>query len=800
MNHDDTNLPSDANPGVRSALDPALEARIVAWVAGEASAFEQAELERLAAGNPELAAFKREMESVHALAADAARPDPEPWRMAEERRAKLLRTLGATPAEIAPDSAPVVPLPSPTPARRGRWKAPQLYFIASGLAAACLLGFLVMPEMVRQDASSMTFELVAGQSSAEASQTLRRNLPVEGAGRKNAREELDRKAETPVRSLAMPAVQEAPAAAVPLSRPAPAPETVYKLDAFTVTASSDRGYGAAAGAASAPKPVAPPPAEFTRDLADALKPKASGTKEAAAGGTIVSDLSFKSRIDERAALSQPTTPVVLGGTEKKSGRTDADGAPAADRVQLVIGSDDKPLARSSPPPTDAAQALRAEVAASAQPASTFSLHVSDVSFRLAQAALARGEWPEADRIRPEEFYNAFSYGDPVPTMAEKVGARIEQSAHPFLQQRNLLRIAVRVPATGRGAAQPLRLTVLLDTSGSMEREDRVAIVRRALQELAGLLGPADRVTLVGFARTPRLIAESIPGDQATTLADQAARLPAEGGTHLESALQLAGDLARRQRTAGAQNRIVLLTDGAANLGNANPDQLAQAIDGFRQQGIAFDACGIGLDGLDDAVLEALTRRGDGRYTVLNSPDEAGAGFARKLAGAFRPAAEDVKLQVRFNPARVGLYRLIGFERHRLAAEDFRNDRVDAAELAAGEAAVAVYQFEARPEGSGEVGEVSVRFRDAASGQMVERTWALPYEERAPSFDRAAPALQLAGSAALLAEKLRGGPAAEAIRLRDLAPVVNGLRGAYSHEPRVQEFVTMFGQVRRRLGD
>jgi secreted protein with Ig-like and vWFA domain len=448
--------------------------------------------------------------------------------------------------------------------------------------------------------------------------------------------------------------------------------------------------------------------------------------------------------------------------------------------------------RSKTPPLPAIE----ETHTSKEPVSTFSLHVSDVSFRLAQAALARGEAPDPATIRPEEFYNAFDYGDPAPTVDEKIACRIEQAAHPFLQQRTLLRIAVRVPATGRGAGQPLRLTVLLDTSGSMEREDRVASVRRAVEVLAGLLGPNDRMTLIGFARTPRLLVESLPGDQAAQLADLIARTPAEGGTNLEEALKLADELARRQQDAAAQNRIVLITDGAANLGSADPAQLATAIEALRQRGIAFDACGVGTDGLDDAILEALTRKGDGRYYVLDSPADADAGFAAKLAGAFRPAAQNVKLQVRLNPARVGAYRLLGFEQHRLREEDFRNDKVDAAELASEEAAVALYQVEVLPQGEGELGEVFVRFRDTAGGAMVERSWPIAHDGRVPSFDKAPPTLQLAGVAALLADYLRDAPGAEAMELGDLVPVVNTLRGRFARNARVQELVTMFEQLRR----
>jgi secreted protein with Ig-like and vWFA domain len=456
---------------------------------------------------------------------------------------------------------------------------------------------------------------------------------------------------------------------------------------------------------------------------------------------------------------------------------------------------DKPLPRPAPPPPVTIE----EVSAAQEAVSTFSLHVSDVSFKLALAALASGTWPDRATIRPEEFYNAFDYGDPATAASEKISCRIEQAAHPFAQQRNLVRIALRVPATGRGAGQPLHLTVLLDTSGSMERPDRRATVRSALATLVGLLGPADRLTLVGFARQPRLLAEALDGNHANQALALLDRTPAEGGTNLEEALKLGGELARRQFLATAQNRIVLLTDGAANLGDADPDRLSAAVEALRAQRIAFDACGVGLDGLDDTILEALTRKGDGRYYVLNSPDSADAGFARQLAGALRPAAENVKVQVRFNPARVGHYRLVGFEKHRLREEDFRNDAVDAAELAAEEAAVAVYEIEAKPQGEGEVGEVFVRFRDAATKEMVERSWTLPYEARAAAFDRASPSLQLAGTAAMLAEKIRGGPAGDRVELDALTPIVNALCGRHPDDKRLQELATMFAQMRRLQG-
>ncbi len=185
-----------------------------------------------------------------------------------------------------------------------------------------------------------------------------------------------------------------------------------------------------------------------------------------------------------------------------------------------------------------------ETSAAKEAFSTFSLHVSDVSFKLARAALAGGEWPEAANIRIEEFVNAFDYGDPMPSRSEKVACQIEQAAHPFLQQRNLMRVSMRTAAAGRASNTPLRLTFLLDNSGSMERIDRAQTVRRAFSLLTQQLQPTDQVTLISFARQPRLLADKVSGAESQQLVGLVENLPSEGGTNIEAALNLAFEKAR----------------------------------------------------------------------------------------------------------------------------------------------------------------------------------------------------------------------------------------------------------------
>ena len=496
--------------------------------------------------------------------------------------------------------------------------------------------------------------------------------------------------------------------------------------------------------------------------------------KAKAGDVVVADGTYSSRHTVHTSPSSETTADIL-------------------EVDKISEIREKEVAQQAP----TSEALDLETATSDEPFSTFSLNVSDVSFKLAQASLLeQGTWPDPAQIRPEEFVNAFDYGDPMPSLDERVSCALEQCAHPFLQQRNLLRVSMRTAAAGRAAGQPLRLTILLDRSGSMERDDRERSVLAAVEALGSLLGEGDQVTVIGFARTPSLLADRIDGSRAAELVGIVAAAPSEGGTNLEEALRLAGESAQRQFLEGAQNRIVLITDGAANLGDAEPESLQEKIIALRGEGIAFDACGVGADGINDEILEALARKGDGRYYFLDKPEDADANFVRQLAGALRPAARNVKVQVKFNPDRVTRYRLSGFEKHRLKKEDFRDDSVDAAEMAAAEAGSALYLVQVKPEGQGPVGEVFVRFQDTASGEMVERSWTIPHRPTAPRLDESNPSLQLAACAGLLAEKLKGGPAGAPVDLGELVPVANSLRGGcFAKNERVQQLADMIQQAR-----
>ena len=238
----------------------------------------------------------------------------------------------------------------------------------------------------------------------------------------------------------------------------------------------------------------------------------------------------------------------------------------------------------------------------------------------------------------------------------------------------------------------------------------------------------------------------------------------------------------------------MMTDGAVNLGDADPNRLASLVTQLRDAGIALDAADQRSWIERPSVGSPYSPR-DGRYYLLNSVEAASDSFLRRLQERLRPSARNVKVQVEFNPQRVVNFKLLGFERHRLNSEDFRNDAVDAAEMAAEEAGVAMYHFEVKPDGQGDVGSVSVRFQDLNIGQMVEQRWPILYEPNLPRLDQSNPSLRIATSAALLAAKLRGGPLSETVDLAGLSRVLSTLPERESNQPRVQQLRTMIQQAK-----
>jgi hypothetical protein len=244
---------------------------------------------------------------------------------------------------------------------------------------------------------------------------------------------------------------------------------------------------------------------------------------------------------------------------------------------------------------------------------------------------------------------------------------------------------------------------------------------------------------------------------------------------------------------------VLLTDGAANLGNVEPESLKQNAESSRRQGIALDCFGIGWEDYNDDLLEVLSRNGGGRYGFINTPEAAATGFAGQLAGALQVAAADVKVQVEFNPKRVTSYRQLGYAKHQLTKEQFRDNTVAAAQIGAAESGNALYVVEINPTGDGPLGTVHVRYKVPGTTDYREQEWAVPYTGAAAPFDQSSPSMRLAGTASAFSEWLAASPYATEVTPDRLLGYLSGVPEVYGADARPKTLEWMIRQAKSLVG-
>ena len=155
---------------------------------------------------------------------------------------------------------------------------------------------------------------------------------------------------------------------------------------------------------------------------------------------------------------------------------------------------------------------------------------------------------------------------------------------------------------------------------------------------------------------------------------------------------MAYDLARAHRIPGGINRIVMATDGDFNVGLSDQQGLEAMVRQNREDGISLTTLGFGQGNYNDAMMEAVADLGNGNHAYIDSAMEARKVLDEELSSTLFTIARDVKVQVEFNPAVVGEYRLIGYENRALREEDFADDKVDAGELGAGHQVTALYEI------------------------------------------------------------------------------------------------------------
>jgi len=330
--------------------------------------------------------------------------------------------------------------------------------------------------------------------------------------------------------------------------------------------------------------------------------------------------------------------------------------------------------------------------------STFGVDVDTASYTLARRYLQGGDLPTKAQIRTEEFVNYFK-PDLAPPAEGVFAIHTDLAPSRFgnagdaPSQRWLLRVGVRGKEVAVEDRKPLALTFVVDTSGSMKEGRRLELVKHALRLLVAQMHGGDSISIVGFNNSASLVLPMTSAQNRGVIEAAIYGLQPGGGTNAEGGLKLGYEVAGAALTAGAHNRVVLLSDGVANVGQTDQDRINADVQRHRDAGIYLNTIGVGMNNHNDVFLEQLANKGDGICNYVDSESEARRALVENFTGAFEPIARDVKIQVEFDPGQVYRYRLLGYENRAIADADFRNDAVDAGEIGAGHQVVALYELE-----------------------------------------------------------------------------------------------------------
>ncbi|KZY47188.1 hypothetical protein A3731_08415 [Roseovarius sp. HI0049] len=326
------------------------------------------------------------------------------------------------------------------------------------------------------------------------------------------------------------------------------------------------------------------------------------------------------------------------------------------------------------------------------PVSTFSIDVDTASYAVVRSSLIGGVMPPHEAVRIEEMINYFPYDYAAPAEGDApFRSTVSVTDTPWNPDTQLVHIGIQGELPAVEDRPPLNLVFLIDTSGSMEHPDKLPLLKQSLALMLSKLSAQDQVSIVTYAGSAGQVLEPTSAAERDTILGALDNLSAGGNTAGQDGLQQAYAVAEGMTEEGEVSRVILATDGDFNVGISDPDALERFISDKRESGTYLSVLGFGRGNLDDAVMQSLAQNGNGQAAYIDTLSEAQKVLVDQFTGALYPIADDVKIQVEFNPGVVAEYRLIGYETRALNRDDFNNDTVDAGDIGAGHSVTAIYE-------------------------------------------------------------------------------------------------------------
>lgn len=434
--------------------------------------------------------------------------------------------------------------------------------------------------------------------------------------------------------------------------------------------------------------------------------------------------------------------------------------------------------------------------------STFGMDVDTASYSVMRRYLRDKILPPTDAVRVEEFVNAFDYNYTPPT-EDAFAVHIEGTPSKFGEGKRLQLLCIGIqgrviPDIDRKDAI---LTFVIDVSGSMNMENRLGLVKRSLTLLIDQLRPGDKVGIVVYGSNARVVLPHTGIENREYILEVINKLHPDGSTNAEAGLRMGYKLALKNSKSDCINRVILCSDGVANVGQTGPNAIFEEISTYVKEGVTLTTVGFGMGNYNDVLMEQLANKGNGSYAYVDTLKEAKRVFVENLTGTLQVIAKDAKIQVEFNPKTVSRFRLLGYENRSLAHEDFRKDDVDAGEIGSGHSVTALYEIKLHENADGKLATVFIRHENPDTQRVTEVNETISTNQLKQSFEEASSEFQLVAAVAEFAEILRDSFWAKAGNLASVQQTIEGvLPHVHSKMPeqkqRKEELLSLVREARR----
>ncbi|WP_083567463.1 VWA domain-containing protein [Hyphomicrobium sp. CS1GBMeth3] len=230
----------------------------------------------------------------------------------------------------------------------------------------------------------------------------------------------------------------------------------------------------------------------------------------------------------------------------------------------------------------------------------------------------------------------------------ELGAELGHTAIKKGSDRVYLRLSLKTLAAKKDSNRtPINVALVIDRSGSMSG-DRIVAAKKGAQVALERLSSDDFVSLVSYNHEVDVLAEADRLGSGRDKLDRAIeKLAASGTTALYAGVQEGGEQVKAHVSDLKVNRVVLLSDGLANVGPSSPAELAELGRKLAAKGISVSTIGLGLEYNED-LMQRLAAASDGNHVFVERPSDLAEIFDREFGDALSVAARDIIIQIECN--------------------------------------------------------------------------------------------------------------------------------------------------------